>query len=145
MDLRRRVEQGEWEALLDPALPLELMVDLGASWWSHGLKACIDSLRRAIVEQMSGAEAADAMVAWATAHGVELHRASLDLLRASPHASSNLLTRTHSTLVFDKRFARLRVDLFHRLNDRCTRPSAAVRAAINVMATYTISDQREGS
>lgn len=49
-DLRVRIRQGEVQAFLDPELPLMLLAEPGASWWTEGVLVCVARMQTMLDE-----------------------------------------------------------------------------------------------
>lgn len=61
--LRRRLERGEWRALLDPLVPLLLLSDPGP-WWGRASDVCARELVDTLGQAVSPASRVEALEAW---------------------------------------------------------------------------------
>lgn len=93
-DLLRRLDRGQWRAVLEPTLREYLATDgLEAPWWANGHRRCTHGLLFSFTERLPGPVVAKALRSWAKKHRRRLARHPMAELLEREHAAREVVIR----------------------------------------------------
>lgn len=120
-ELLRRLDRGQWRALLEPTLREHLTVDgLGVAWWADAHRRCTHGLLFAFAAALPGPVVAQALRGWAKRHRRRLARPPMAELLEQDRGQREVVIRALS-LCWDRLERDEERDLAWTLRDRVPR------------------------